>query len=89
MILQVYTMYDKKTKSYAPYQTTKDTPAQLVTTYERVAIKTPDEIAKYRDLVLKHVGTFDDVTGLITYGAIEDVIDFDCLILDSMEAKNE
>lgn len=89
MILQVYTMYDKKTRSYAPYQTTKEDREQLKTTYERLAIKSPEEIAKYRDLILKYVGTFDDTTGLLTYGNMDDnVIDFDSLILDSLEVKN-
>lgn len=90
MILQAYTIFDKKAKCYTPYQFTKDIPDVLAETYERSALKNVKDFDQYRGMVLKHVGIFDDKTGILeALSEFNDVIDFDSLILDVKELKDE
>lgn len=88
MIYNGYSLYDKKLKIYLPIQFHKDDVNSLATAYERQAVKDLNSIKQFRECILYHVGTYDDVTGQFEQKKTNTVvIDFDMLLLECLEAE--
>ena len=89
MILNAYVLYDKDIRVYGAIQFAKDKSIDLKSTYERQAIKEPEKLKGFKGNILYCVGTYDDLTGILTQVEKEVVIDFDSLLLAVLEAGDK